>query len=274
MAALLSKTLRAHWPEAAIEGAGLGLFMISAIGFTILLEHPDSSLHAALPDAFVRRLVMGFAMGATLLGLVYNPLGARSGAHFNPAFTFTFWRLGKIDGGLGLLYGAAQFAGAALGVAIVSMALPTLASHPHVAHAATVPGAFGITAAFVGELVIAFLQMTIVLVVSNSRRLHAATGLFAALGVALYITFEAPLSGMSMNPARTLGSALGEQRAAALWLYFTAPLLGMLLAAEAYVRASGLARVHCAKVDHRGHGPCPFRCNFAALVDDASHRPI
>lgn len=213
-------------------------------------------------------------MGATLLALVYNPLGARSGAHFNPLLTFTYWRLGKVESADGLRYAVAHFGGAALGVGLISAVLPAHASDPSVGHAATVPGRFGVPAAFAGEVAIAFVQMTIVLVASNSRRLHGATGLLAALGVALYITLEAPLSGMSMNPARTLGSAIGEGRYSALWLYFTAPLVGMSLAAEGYVRLAGLARVHCAKLDHRGRGPCLFRCNFGALGDDASNPPI
>jgi aquaporin Z len=186
--------------------------------------------------------------------------------------TFTFWRLGKVEAAHGLLYGAAQFAGAAAGVGIVSALVPELASAPSVRHAATVPGPFGVTLAFAGEVAIAFLQMSIVLVASNSRRLHAATGVFAALGVALYITFEAPLSGMSMNPARTLGSALADGRFSSLWLYFAAPLVGMSLAAEAYLRASGLARVYCARLNHTGAQPCPFRCRFDALRVDAADR--
>lgn len=266
MAPAPSSTLRAHWPEALIEAASLGVFMIAAIGFTILLEHPDSPVRAALPNDFTRRCVMGCAMGATLIGLVYNGYGARSGAHLNPVFTLTFWRLGKLDTTLAVVYATAQFVGGALGVALISAPFSALASDVHVHHAATTPGAAGIGAAFLGELAISFVQMSIVLHVSNSQRLHRFTGCFAALGVALYIVFEAPLSGMSMNPARTLASALGEGRFPALWLYFTAPLLGMLLAAELYVRRSSLARVFCAKLNHTGQAPCPFRCNYAALA--------
>ena len=58
----------------------------------------------------------------------------------------------------------------------------------------------------------------------------------AALLLALYITVEAPVSGMSLNPARTLGSALWAGQFTALWVYFSAPVLGMLLAAEVFFR--------------------------------------
>ena len=268
MASDFLRSLREHWPEAVIEGASLAIFMLSAIGFTILLEHPASPLRAALPSDLLRRFLMGCAMGATLIGLVYNRFGQRSGAHFNPALTLTYYRLGKITRADGLLYGAAHFSGAALGVLLLSVALPTFASDPHVRHAATLPGSHGVPGAFAGEVLIAFTQMSIVLGISNSRRWHAWTGIFAALGVALYISFEAPFSGMSMNPARTLGSALGEQNYASLWLYFLAPVIGMFLAAEVYVRRAGLARVYCAKFNHAGSGPCLFRCDYPALIRD------
>lgn len=267
-------TLHETWPEALIEAISLGLFMISALGFTILFEHSASPVRASLPNADLRRFLIGGAMGATLLALVYNRFGARSGAHLNPAFTFTFWRLGKLDGAKAGLYAVAQFLGAAAGVALVAGASPGLAADAHVRHAATEPGIYGIPGAFVGEVVIAFVQMSIVLHVSNSRRLHAWTGVFAAIGVALYIGFEAPLSGMSMNPARTLASALFENRHSSLWIYFSAPLAGMLLAAELYVRRVGIERVYCAKVHHANDAPCPFRCRYPALVGDAVGRPV
>jgi len=83
--------------------------------------------------------------------------------------------------------------------------------------------------------------------------------------VAVYITFEAPISGMSMNPARTFGSAYWAHAWTALWIYFTAPPLGMLLAAELYLRIRGAHRVFCAKLHHHNSARCIFRCNFSAL---------
>jgi aquaporin Z len=78
----------------------------------------------------------------------------------------------------------------------------------------------------------------------------------------LYIIIEAPISGMSMNPARTLGSAFSAQVWTSIWIYFTAPPTGMLLAAEAYVRLRGSHRVLCAKLHHENNERCIFRCNY------------
>jgi len=80
----------------------------------------------------------------------------------------------------------------------------------------------------------------------------------AGLLVASYITLAAPVSGMSMNPARTLGSALAAHYWRALWVYFTAPVCGMLLAAEVYLRLRGAGEVACAKFHHENDKRCIF----------------
>src|SRR5262245_47366824 len=111
-------TLRKHWPEAAIEGVLLGLFMLSASSFGLALEHPRSPLRAAIDEPLARRALMGLAMGLTAIALIYSPLGKRSGAHMNPSVTLTFLRLGKVKASDAALYVAAQFAGAAAGMAL------------------------------------------------------------------------------------------------------------------------------------------------------------
>ena len=89
--------LRQHWPEYLMEGAELGLFMISACAFTVLLYHPGSAVAQNIHNEIVRRMLMGVAMGSTAIAIIFSPLGKRSGGHFNPSVTLTFFRLGKID---------------------------------------------------------------------------------------------------------------------------------------------------------------------------------
>ncbi len=93
----MSTSRALNWPEYAIEAALLGTFMVAACAVTALLEHPASPLHAAIPDPFTRRALIGIAMGLTAIGLIYSPWGQQSGAHFNPSVTLTFLRLGKIE---------------------------------------------------------------------------------------------------------------------------------------------------------------------------------
>jgi hypothetical protein len=66
------QALTSHWPEYLMEAALLATFMISACVFTVPLEHPASAIHQSIEEAFVRRLLMGVAMGATLIGIVYS----------------------------------------------------------------------------------------------------------------------------------------------------------------------------------------------------------
>jgi aquaporin Z len=251
--------------EYLIEAGLLGIFMVSACVFTALLQHPASPLYSALPDPFVRRTLTGIAMGLTAISLIYSPLGRRSGAHMNPSITFTYLRLGKVEPRDAVAYIGAQFVGSAVGVLLVGAVIGALAAHPSVRFALTEPGMDGEIAAFVAETGISFLMMTVVLSASNSRRLTRYTGLLAGALVAAYITFESPISGMSMNPARSFASALAVMDFRQLWIYFVAPPLGMLLAAEAYVRIRGARRVYCAKFDHPANGTCIFRCNYRAL---------
>ena len=245
-----------------MEGALLGLFMMSACAFTVLLEHPGSPARAALPDALVRRALMGVAMGATAIAIIYSPWGQRSGAHINPATTLTFLRLGKVRAADAFFYAVAQFAGALAGCLVAGTVLSGLVRHPSVNFAATLPGPRGIARAFLAEVVIAFVLMTVVLAISNDPRTNRFTGLAAGACVALFITFEAPISGMSMNPARTFGSAAAAMRWEHLWIYFVAPPLGMLAAAEVRLRRSGARSVLCAKLHHENDHPCIFRCGY------------
>lgn len=254
-----------HWPEYLIEAAALGFFMLSACGFGVLLEHPSSPVHQAIPNQFVRLALMGLAMGFTLLVIVYSPWGKRSGAHMNPSLTLTFYLLGKIEPWDALFYGLAQFAGGIAGVMVAAALLQGAIADPRVNYVVTVPGPNGPEIAFFAEAAISFGLMLAVLFASNTKRLARYTGLFAAGLITVYIACEAPLSGMSMNPARTLGSAISAGDWRSLWIYFAAPTLGMALASACYRAQRGPHPVLCAKLHHENDKRCIFRCNYDQL---------
>jgi aquaporin Z len=254
----MTDALKRHWPEYLIEAACLGLFMVSAFTFGTILEHPASPVQQAILSPLLRRFLMGLAMGLTAVAIVYSPWGKRSGAHINPALTLTFFRLRKVARWDAVFYIAFQFAGGLFGALAACAFLSPWVSHPAVHYVVTMPGSAGAGAAFVAEVGITFVLMTVVLTVSNHSRLHRFTGLCAGILVAAYITFEAPLSGMSMNPARTFASAVAAHDWAWLWIYFVAPVVGMLAAAEVYVRTKGGERVGCAKLHHENHTRCIF----------------
>lgn len=257
-----------------MEAAELGIFMVLACTFGVLLEYPGSPVHQALPDPLLRRVLGGAAMGLTAIAIIYSPWGKRSGAHFNPSVTLTFWRLGKVGGADALFYTIFQFIGAVVGVMLSALILQSALMHPPVSYVATLPGNNGVAVAFFAEVIIAFIQMTMVLHVSNRMNLARYTGLFAGALVATYISIESPLSGMSLNPARTFGSAFNARIWNSLWIYFTAPPLGMLLAAESYLRLKGARSVLCAKLHHHNHKRCIFKCNFGACSQPVSSSAI
>jgi aquaporin Z len=249
-----------HWPEYLIEASAISTFMMSAATFAAVLYHPSSPVFMAIHGELLRRSLMGLAMGLTAVSIIYSPWGQRSGAHMNPAVTLTFYRIGKVAR-LDLIgYVTAQFSGAVVGMAVATLVLGSIVSHPSVNYVTTLPGSAGDAIAFIAEGAISFVLMLTVLSVSNQPKLARFTGICAGLLVWTYITFEAPLSGMSMNPARTLGPALAAGDFSGLWIYFTAPPLGMLTAAELFVHRYGLTRIACAKLHHPAIGPCIFGC--------------
>ena len=79
------KARSAHWPEYAIEATCLALFMLSAATAATLIQHPASPIAGWTASPLAARVAMGVSMGLTCVALIYSPLGARSGAHMNPA---------------------------------------------------------------------------------------------------------------------------------------------------------------------------------------------
>lgn len=201
---------------------------------------------------------MGIAMGLTAIALVYSPWGKRSGAHFNPAVTLAFFRLGKFTPWDSFFYVLAQFIGGLTGVKLVAVLWGHLFTDAPVHYIVTVPGKWGIGTAFVAELLMAFALMLMVLIVSNHQRWFRLTGIFAGLMLATYITLAAPISGPSLNPARSFASALSAQVWTAFWIYYFAPPLAMMVAVELYLRSTRAnPRKLCGRLCPNSETPCP-----------------
>lgn len=246
-----------RWREAAIEAWGLGTFMVSACGFTVLLYHPASPATRGVPD-LARLVLMGLAMGATAIAIIHSPWGRRSGAHLNPAVTLSFLRLGRIGPADAAGYVAAQFAGGIAGVALVALVAGRWAGDPAVRYAVTVPGPAGAAAALAAEAAMAFGMMAMVLSTGAHPQAMRWTGVLAGCVVGIYIVLGAPVSGMSINPARTVASAAVAGVWNGAWIYLVAPLAGMLAAAELHRgRPPGAGAAGCAKLHHDAR-PCHF----------------
>ncbi len=264
--------LRAHWPEYLIEAAALALFMISACIFGVLLEHPISPLHHAIQNADIRRAAAGAALGLTAIAIICSPWGQRSGAHMNPSVTLAFLSLGKITRWDAAYYVFAQFFGGIAGVGLSRLLIGGPLTHSAVNYVTTVPVRGAAATAFGAEFLISAILMFTILSASNSAKLAWLTPFLAGTLVTLFIAIEAPLSGMSMNPARTLGSAIWAWEWTGLWIYFSAPILGMLVAAQLYRACWGERRVLCAKLLHGTRSRCIFRCGLGKPTLDGARR--
>lgn len=244
-----------------MEAAGLIGFMLGAGLLALTLEHPDSPIHQAFgKHALLRRVPLGLLMGAYISGFIYSPWGQRCGAHINPAVTWSFYRLGKIKWWDAVFYTLAQFAGAIVIAQVLKLTLGAPFAHPAVNYAATAPkpGEHGTLDAFVAEFLISFIMMLVALAAINSQRFEKFTGFFIGLLIAIYLIVETPYSGMSLNPARTFGSALAAKHWMDLWVYFTAPPLAMLLATELFLKLKKGQLDSCAKMRHRPDRSCIF----------------
>ncbi len=226
--------LRATWPLYLMEGAELGIFMISACVFDVLIFHPGWWLAGWTP--WWQRLCMGASMGGTAVLIIKCPWGRKSGAQFNPAITATFYRLGKIGPYDACWYCVAHFLGGALGVGLSRLVLGPVLAAPWARYVVTVPGRGGVAGAFAAEFGMSAVLMAAVLVSTASEVWKKYTTYMMGLLITSYVLLFAPVSGFSINPARTVASAVWAWNWTAWWVYFVAPLAGMLLAAEVYVR--------------------------------------
>jgi len=218
------------------EALGLGIFMFSAGFFDILIDHPDLTIRKAIHSDMLRRFFIGLTMGGTALLIMYSYFGKKSGAYINPAVTLTYYRLRKINGTDAFFYCLFQFIGGTIGLWLISICMPVLIQHPSINYIVTIPGKEGNLIAFIAEFIISFGLLLMVLIVSNNEKLKNYTPFFVATFITLYITFEAPYSGMSMNPARTFSSSIVANIWTSVWIYFTAPVFAMLFAGEIWMK--------------------------------------
>ena len=214
-----------------MEGAELGIFMIVALYLTIVLEHPRSPLRKRLKSELLRRFLLGLGIGVTVVGLIYSPWGRLSGAQFNPAVTLARLSINRIEPWDAFFYIVAQFIGGWLLLVIAGYPVRRAAAHTKVKWVVTAPK-LGVAAALTAEFIISFLILFSLLLVIHFPKLEWWIGIVAGAHLCAFITLESPFSGMSLNPARSVASALPAGSWAGIWIYFVAPPVAMLMAAR------------------------------------------
>jgi aquaporin Z len=233
----------------------VGTAMLVAVGLSLVIlafGHGNPVLRY-IPSKGWRRLITGFLFGSTGALIALLPLGKESGAHINPVVTLGFWLIGRLKTPYALGYVISQFAGAVLG------SLPLLAWGDmgcSVAYGATVPGTgYGAGWALFGETTTTFFLIAGLFFFLRQRRLRPFTPALFPVLYAVMVFAEAPISGTSTNPARSLGPSVISGVWHDWWVYWLGPLMGTLLGAAFYriTNPNKLLTIDVAKLYHFGH---------------------
>jgi MIP family channel proteins len=185
-------------------------------------------------DGALGTVGVGLIFGLVIMAMVYAT-GHLSGAHINPAVTLAFTLTRHFPGRDAAAYVAAQLAGATAGALLLLAVWPDQPGNL----GATVPS-IGAGGAFVYELVLtAFLMFVIMAVATDTRAVGAGAAIAIGGTVALDALFGGPVTGASMNPARSLGPALAANEWSDFWLYVLGPLAGAGIGAFAYQLVRG-----------------------------------
>ena len=204
-------------------------FAAEALGtFFLVLIGPGTVMVNAYTGGAVGATGVALAFAFVVIAMVYA-LGHLSGAHINPAVTLGFWSVRRFPAADVVPYIVAQCAGATAASVVLRAALGPVGEL-----GATLPR-IGAGPAFVIEWFLSFALMFVIMAVANVPRVGEC---FAALAVGLTVGFCAlmggPITGASMNPARSLGPAVIGNLWQAHWVYWLAPITGMMAAARVY----------------------------------------
>ncbi len=197
--------------------------------FVLIFAGTGAVMVDKLSNGAVTHLGISIVFGAVVTALIYS-LGHISGAHFNPAVTLAFWSSGFFRRSLVLPYILAQILGAIAASGLLRMSLGTVGNL-----GATMPRNGDWIQSLVLETVLTFILMLVIFGSGLDRR--APIG-FAGIAIGLTVALEAacmgPITGASMNPARSLAPALVSGNLQHQWLYWIAPILGAQIAVIVY----------------------------------------
>ena len=172
----------------------------------------------------VTHVGVGLTFGLVVMALIYG-FGDISGAHINPAVTIGFWAARRFEGHMVLPYIVSQLAGALAASATLKFLFPH-----HLLLGATLP-AGSWSQSFILEVILTWILMFVILGVSTGAK---EKGIMAGAAIGAVIAFEAlfagPISGASMNPARSLAPAVVSGQLQHVWVYIVAPIVGAVLA--------------------------------------------
>jgi aquaporin Z len=216
------------WALFASELIGTAVLVLVGLSLVIFMFGAGTPMARLIPGEGLRRLITGFLFGTTGACIALSPVGKVSGAHINPVVTLGFRLMGKLDMQTTLGYIAAQLLGAVVG------SLPLLfwgEMGKSVAFGATLPGPGAtLSAVFLGEAITTFMMVALLCVFLGFRTIRPFTPAIFPPLYAIMVWAEAPISGTSTNPARSLGPSVISGQWQVWWIYWIGPMAGMLLA--------------------------------------------
>lgn len=220
----LTKSLAHCWREALAEAIGTFILVFAGTGAVMVNNISQDA---------ITHIGISFVFGAVVTALIYG-IGHLSGAHFNPAVTLAFWTSGFFPKVRVLPYILGQLVGAIAASALLLISLGRVANL-----GATLPLNENWLQSLVLEFVLTFILMFVILGSGLDRRAHIGfAGLAIGLTVGMEAAFMGPITGASMNPARSFGPALVGGIWQHHWVYWVAPILGAQLAVIVYRQLS------------------------------------
>jgi len=239
---------------------GTAFLVFIALSAVTLTFGSGSPLADALPRSSARWLVTGLILAASGPLVAVSPLGKLSGAHLNPALSLAFWLQGKMHPHDLAGYLAGQLLGAVLGAGVAVLVWGEWVASVH--NGVTAPGmGYSIWSVWLIEMGLTCLLVLAIFLFLSSHRLMHWTPFMTWLLVAFIYWLAAPISGSSLNPARSFGPALVSWFWRDQWVYDLASPIGALLAVGFFrlLNCVGIQDVLTAKLFHAPRYRCIFK---------------
>ncbi len=249
---------RFNWMEYLCELLGTCFNVFVGLSAVVIDFGHGSWVASVIHSASSRLLLNGLIFAGSGSLFAISPLGKLSGAHLNPCLSLAFWLNGKMHLHDFIAYSLSQLIGAT--VAAFGLVLLWKSAALSVNNGMTMPGpGFPIWFVFCAELLMTFSLVLMIFVFVSSHSLNHWTPLMTWILIAILVWVGAPVSGTSLNPARSFGPALVSCRFESQWIYWIAPPAGALLAVLCFRFLATERKVLTAKLSHSPHYKSIFK---------------
>ena len=248
-----------HWGEYFAELLGTALMIFIGLSAVVFNMGHGLPMEKLLPNHSLRLLLTGLIFAGSGSMVAISPLGKLSGGHINPSISLAFWLQGKMHGQDFIAYVIAQFIGAIAGETLLITVWDNYAQS--VNNGMTLPGSdYALWYVFLAEVLITFLLVLLIFIFVSHRTLMRWTPLMTWIVVAMMVWLESPISGTSLNPARSFAPALLSGTWRSQWLYAIAPPLGAIMGVIGFRLVTfGEREILTGKLFHVPHYRCIFK---------------